>query len=174
VLSIQGKIMVHAYLFAASIYACSAVALMCASLGSAASATEPILKLAGRWAGDGTVIPASGPTETFKCVITYFPSSDGARIRQNLRCKGVSFSFDAATHLKIAGAEVTGQWNDNIYSLSGTVTGTLTDSGFDILLSGRYFEARMRVVSTNCEQSVTVVPERKNEMKELAAVLKKC
>ena len=68
-LSIQGKIMVHAYLFAASIYACSAVALMCASLGSAASATEPILKLAGRWAGDGTVIPASGPTETFKCVI---------------------------------------------------------------------------------------------------------
>ena len=47
-------------------------------------------------------------------------------------------------------------------------------SGFDILLSGRYFEARMRVVSNNCEQSVTVVPERKDEMKELAAVLKKC
>ena len=65
-------------------------------------------------------------------------------------------------------------WNDNIYSMSGTVTGVLTDSGFDILLSGRYFEARMRVVSNNCEQSVTVVPERKTEMKELAAVLKKC
>ena len=120
------------------------------------------------------MIPASGPAETFKCVITYFPSTDGARIRQNLRCKGVSYSFDAATHLQIAGAQVTGQWMDNIYSLSGTVTGTMTDSGFDILLSGRYFEARMRVVSTDCEQSVTVVPERKNEMKELAAVLKKC
>jgi hypothetical protein len=58
--------------------------------------------------------------------------------------------------------------------MSGTVTGTLTDDGFDILLSSRYFEARMRVVSNNCEQSVTVVPERKDEMKELAAVLKKC
>jgi hypothetical protein len=86
----------------------------------------------------------------------------------------VSYSFDAATHLQIAGVQVTGQWNDNIYSMSGTVTGTLTDDGFDILLSSRYFEARMRVVSNNCEQSVTVVPERKDEMKELAAVLKKC
>ncbi|MFM9846905.1 MAG: hypothetical protein ACKVP3_07075 [Hyphomicrobiaceae bacterium] len=166
--------MVRAYLFAASIYASSTAALMGASVGSVASAGEPILNLAGRWAGDGTVIPASGPSETFKCVITYFPSNDGARIKQNLRCKGVSYSFDAATHLQIAGAQVTGQWNDNIYSLSGTVTGTLTENGFDILLSGRYFEARMRVVSSNCEQSVTVVPERKDEMKELAAVLKKC
>lgn len=163
-----------AYLFAASICAGSIATLMGATVGSVASAGEPILKLAGRWAGDGTMIPASGPSETFKCVITYFPSHDGARIKQNLRCKGVSYSFDAATHLQIAGAQVTGQWNDNIYSMSGTVTGNLTDSGFDILLSGRYFEARMRVVSSNCEQSVTVVPERKTEMKELAAVLKKC
>jgi hypothetical protein len=165
--------MVSAYLFAASISVCSTAALMGASAG-AAGAGEPIMNLAGRWAGDGTVIPASGPSETFKCVITYFPSSDGARIKQNLRCKGVSYSFDAATHLQIAGANVTGQWNDNIYSMSGTVSGTLTDSGFDILLSGRYFEARMLVVSNNCEQSITVVPERKDEMKQLAAVLKKC
>lgn len=163
-----------AYLFAASICAGSIATLMGATVGSVASAGEPILKLAGRWAGDGTMIPASGPSETFKCVITYFPSHDGSRIKQNLRCKGVSYSFDAATHLQIAGAQVTGQWNDNIYSMSGTVTGNLTDSGFDILLSGRYFEARMRVVSSNCEQFVTVVPEHKTEMKELAAVLKKC
>ena len=166
--------MVRAYVFAASVCVCSALSLLSGSVWSAANASEPIINLAGRWAGAGTVIPASGPAQTFKCVITYFPSNDGARIRQNLRCKGVSYSFDAATHLQIAGAQVTGQWMDNIYSQSGTVTGTLTDSGFDILLSGRYFEARMRVVSTDCEQSVTVVPERKNEMKELAAVLKKC
>jgi hypothetical protein len=163
-----------AYLLAASIFASSAATLMSANLGSDAAAGEPIRNLAGRWAGDGTVVPASGPSERFKCVITYFPSEDGARVKQNLRCKGVSYSFDAATHLQIAAGQVTGQWNDNIYSMSGTVTGVLTDSGFDILLSGRYFEARMRVVSNNCEQSVTVVPERKTEMKELAAVLKKC
>jgi len=166
--------MVRAYLLAASICASSTTAFMGSSVGSIANADEPIRNLAGRWAGNGTVIPASGPSETFKCVITYFPSDDGARIKQNLRCKGVSYSFDAATHLQIAGAQVTGQWSDNIYSMSGTVTGTLTDSGFDILLSSRYFEARMRVVSSNCEQSVTVVPERKDEMKELAAILKKC
>lgn len=166
--------MVRAYFLAAAICASSIATVTGASVGSVAIAGEPIINLAGRWAGDGTVVPASGPAETFKCVITYFPSNDGARIKQNLRCKGVNYSFDAATHLQIAGARVTGEWNDNIYSMSGTVTGTVTDSGFDILLSSRYFEARMRVVSSTCEQSVTVVPERKDEMKELAAVLKKC
>jgi len=135
---------------------------------------EPIVNLAGRWAGDGRIVPAYGPSEHFKCVITYFPSQDGSQVKQNLRCRGASHHFDAATQLQIAGAEVTGNWVDNVYSQSGTVRGTLTDSGFDVLLSGRYFEARMLVVSSNCEQSVTVIPERKDELKELAAVVKKC
>jgi hypothetical protein len=63
---------------------------------------------------------------------------------------------------------------DNIYSLSGTVAGTVTDSGFDIMLLGDLFTAKMTVVSSNCEQSIVVIPEQKTEMKELAAVLRRC
>lgn len=139
-----------------------------------AHAGEPIVKLAGRWAGQGVLTPPSGPTERFKCVITYFPNDSGSQVRQNLRCRGESYKFDAATHLDIDNGRVTGRWLDNIYSLSGTVNGTMTDSGFDIVLLGRYFTAKMTVVSSGCEQSILVVPEQKTEMKELAAVLKKC
>lgn len=144
------------------------------AVGAHAQADEPIIKLAGRWAGQGVMTPASGPAESFKCVITYFPNGNGSQVTQNLRCRGISYRFDAATHLDIENGRVKGRWTDNIYALSGTVDGTVTASGFDILLLGTLFTAKMTVVSSNCEQSIVVVPERNTEMKELAAVLKKC
>lgn len=141
---------------------------------SHARADEPIARLAGRWAGQGVVTPASGPSESFKCVITYFPNESGSQVRQNVRCRGANYRFDAATDLDIADRRVKGRWIDNIYSLSGTVDGTLTETGFDIVLLGSLFTAKMTVVSSNCEQSIVVIPEQKTEMKELAAIVKKC
>lgn len=136
--------------------------------------SNAIQGLAGRWAGAGTLLPASGPTESFKCIITYFPSEDGARMKQNLRCHGENKRFDAATHLEIIGGVVKGWWEDKVYSLNGKVDGFVTERGFDIVLSGQFFAAKMRVVSSPCEQSVTITPDRKDQMRELAAVLRKC
>lgn len=160
------------------LWGCVVLALFGSVLGGGldqgARAEEPITKLAGRWAGQGVLTPASGPAENFKCVITYFPNGDGSQVRQNLRCRGASYNFDAATYLDIAHRQVKGRWTDNIYSLSGTVAGTVTESGFDIVLLGRLFTAKMTVVSSACEQSIVVIPEQKTEMKELAAVVRKC
>lgn len=141
---------------------------------AAAERADVVRSLAGRWAGTGTVVPTSGPSQTFKCVITYFPSEDGSTVKQNLRCKSPSYSFDAATHLRIDGGVITGRWQDNINPIDGTVDGAITPGGFDILLSGKFFNAKMTVLSLPCEQSVTIVPDRAVYMKELAAVLRKC
>ncbi len=92
-------------------------------------APSPVLALAGRWAGLGTMTPASGPAEPFKCVITYVPNSDGTQVKQNLRCKGEQSKIDAATQLLIDDGKVTGKWQDNIYSLDGTVSGTFRCDG---------------------------------------------
>jgi hypothetical protein len=156
--------------------ACGLGILVLALGGGEANAElgESIAGLAGRWAGHGTIIPAFGPSEDFKCVITYFPNDEGTRVRQNLRCNGASLRFDAATHLEIEGAQITGHWMDNIYSLTGTVSGAVTGEGFVIVLSGEFFNATMTVVSSGCEQSVTVVPARAEQMREIAAVLRKC
>jgi hypothetical protein len=139
-----------------------------------AEAGESIANLPGRWAGEGTIVPASGPSETFRCVITYFLSDDGAGIRQNLRCRGPTHTFDAATRLQIADGQVSGHWADNVHSLKGTVSGKVTDKGFDVFLSGQFFEAKMTVVSTRCEQLVKVVPDKGDYIRELAAVLRRC
>lgn len=146
------------------------------AVGGSATSARPdvVLSLAGRWAGMGTVVPTSGPAQTFKCVITYFPNEDGSTVKQNLRCKNPSYNFDAATDLRIDGGIITGRWQDNINPINGKVDGAITADGFDILLSGQFFNAKMTVLSLPCEQSVTIVPDRAVYMKELAAVLRKC
>lgn len=165
-----------AFALARRVSACFACLAAVATQAHIASAFEgeAIGKLAGRWSGEGVMTLASGPRESFKCVVTYFPSEDGSRVKQNLRCKGASYNFDAATHLQIAQGRVTGLWEDKVYSLGGSVNGTVTQDGFDVTLSGRFFEAKMTVVSSPCQQSVTITPAGSSDMKQLAAVLKKC
>ena len=118
--------------------------------------------------------PATGPTEPYTCVATYFPSGDGSSVRQNLRCKSANYQFDGATELKIAAGKITGRWQDKINNLDGIINGTVRADGFDILLSGNFFDATMTVKNSPCQQSITIVLEEGLPIKKLAAVLKKC
>jgi hypothetical protein len=139
-----------------------------------AETPSPILALAGRWAGTGTLVPISGPNESFKCVVTYFPSKDGSQIRQNLRCQSQNFKFDAATELRIEADRITGQWTEKINSFTGSVAGKVTSDGFDVLLQGEFLVAKMTVISSDCQQSVKVALDRDDTIKEFALVLRKC
>lgn len=148
----------------------AAVLVLC---GASAVGAHPIEKLAGRWAGGGTMVPGSGPKEQFRCIVTYAVEDETSRVRQHLRCQGEQTRFDAVTRLDIEGRQVTGVWADNVYSLSGTVKGRVTDKGFDVWLLSTFFQARMTVATSACEQSVKLVPEGVESMKEMAAVLTK-
>lgn len=141
---------------------------------SETNAPSPVLALAGRWAGLATMTPASGPAEPFKCVMTYVPNSDGTQVSQNLRCKGEQSKIDAATQLLIDDGKVTGKWQDNIYALDGTVSGTFNATGFDLKLDGDYFQASMIITNSACEQQLKLVPRDTSDMKEMAALLKRC
>lgn len=138
---------------------------------------EPITvaSLAGSWAGQAKLIPATGPAEFYKCTMTYAPNGDGSEVKQNLLCKSPQLTkFDAATQLSIAGEKVTGKWQDSVSSLSGIVRGTTKDGGFDLVLDSSYFQAKMLVVSSGCEQSLKLVPTDTTDMKEMAATLRRC
>ena|SRR5689334_8784957 len=135
---------------------------------------DPILSLAGRWAGSAILVPASGSNETYSCVATYFPADGGARLTQNLRCKSANYQFDGTTELKIAGGKITGRWQDKINNLDGIVNGTVKPDGFDITLSGNFFDARMTVGTAPCQQSISIDLEEGLPVKKISAVLKKC
>ena len=135
---------------------------------------NPILALRGRWAGIATLTPASGPTESYKCVATFFPTGDGSSIKQNLRCKSANYQFDGATDLRIAAGKITGRWQDKVNNLDGIINGAVRADGFDILLSGNFFDAKMTVVNSPCQQTLTIVFEEGLPIKTLSALLKKC
>jgi hypothetical protein len=54
------------------------------------------------------------------------------------------------------------------------VRGFVTEDGFEVVLGGRFFTAKMAVAGTNCEQLVTVLPHRSVYFRELSAELRKC
>ena len=135
---------------------------------------HPIGNLAGKWSGQATMIPASGRNEQFHCIITYQVAGEASRVHQHLRCQGDNRNFDAVTRLDISNNKVTGVWADNVYSISGTLQGKVTDKGFIVQLKSMFFDARLSVVSSDCQQTVRVVPDDPGVMKELAATLKKC
>jgi hypothetical protein len=162
--------------FLATLFASAFALLASSSDGDNALAqnADPILSLAGRWAGIATLVPASGPNEPYSCVATYFPTDNGSRITQNLRCKSANYQFDGTTQLQITAGKITGRWQDKINNLDGKVSGTVKPDGFDILLSGNFFDAKMTVANAPCQQSITIVLEEGLPVKKITAVLKKC
>lgn len=146
-----------------------------ASENTAATAIDPLAHLAGRWVGNAVMTPSSGPTSNFKCVVTYLPRKDAPGVQQNLRCDdGANFKLHAATELQVEGGKVTGRWQDKINEIDGTLAGTVTPTGFEVELSGRFFQAKMAVAGQGCDQSVKVMPQKSEVFRELAATLKKC
>lgn len=146
-----------------------------ATANSAAPALDPLAHLAGRWVGNAVMTPTSGPQANFKCIVTYLPRKDAPGMKQNLRCdNGASFKLHAATELAVEGDKVVGRWKDKINEIEGMVAGVVTPTGFEVELTGRYFQAKMAVAGEGCDQSVRVLPEKSEMFRELEATLKKC
>jgi hypothetical protein len=141
---------------------------------SPAQNPDPILSLAGRWAGSAVLVPATGPNEPYTCVATYFPSGDASRVTQNLRCKSANYQFDGTTQLQITAGKITGRWQDKINNMDGIVNGAVKPYGFDILLTGNFFDAKMTVATTPCQQSISITLEEGLPIKKISGVLKKC
>ena len=141
---------------------------------AAIPASDPVARLAGRWTGDAIMTSMSGSPETFKCIVTYLPTQNGSGMKQHLRCKGASINLEAATLLEIDGTKVSGRWEDKINSLGGIVRGDVTATGFEVLLGGQFFQAKMAVAGSECAQQVTVSPQRSSYFRDLTADLRKC
>ncbi|WP_045836893.1 hypothetical protein [Hyphomicrobium sp. 99] len=160
----------------ATYVAVATISSLVATENRAAAPIDPLASLAGRWVGMATMTSLTGPASSFKCVVTYVARQDGvAGMRQTLRCDdGANFKLHAATDLAVDGEKVTGAWQDKINDIGGTVAGTVTADGFDVQLSGQFFEAHMAVAGQGCDQSVKVLPHDASVFRELAASLKKC
>ena len=129
-----------------------------AATAEADSASDAIRNLAGRWSGNGWVELNGGSRERLKCVVTYFVRSGGSALEQNLRCASTSYKIDAKGQLAVAGNALSGTWTENSYSTTGTVEGQVRTGGFNVVINGPSFSARMSVASGSNSQRLNITP----------------
>jgi hypothetical protein len=132
-----------------------------------------IEELTGYWTGAGSVVLSNGSTERVKCAVVYKVSEGSTRIKQSMRCASADYRIDGIAELRIAGAQVSGKWEERTYSASGDVSGRYTGSGFVLTIQGRTFTASMSVGLSGCRQSISIAPKGL-EMRRVSMSLAKC
>ena len=156
---------------AAGATALVAGAAMIAGAILAGAIAGPVTDLPGRWAGFGSIKMSSGETEQMRCVATYFV--EGSGVKQNLRCASAGYKIDATANLKIANDVVSGDWEEKIWSTTGSISGRMLSNGFNLTISGPGFTAGLALSTTNCKQSIKIMP-RGYEISNISMALDKC
>ena len=144
-----------------------------AALAAPVQANDPVGQLPGRWSGWGSVKLENGQSERVKCVATYFVADGRSSIKQNLRCASASYKIDVAANLKLSDGRLTGSWEEKMNSQTGSITGRVDSSGFNISVLGSGFSARMAVDTGACKQSITINPQGVS-ISRIAINLAKC
>lgn len=140
---------------------------------AAAGTPAPLEHLPGRWSGWGAITLSSGKSEQVKCIVTYFVNNSGGRVEQNLRCASASYKIDAKAELEVASDQVRGRWEERTNAASGSVTGRMTGSGFNLSIRGDSFTAAMAVSTSSCKQSINIAPQG-TDVRRIAIGLDKC
>ena len=141
-----------------SAIASAAIAAAAVSASAPVSAS-PLSDLQGRWSGWGSVQMSNGTREQVKCVATYFLKDGGSSVSQNLRCASSSYKIDAAANYVLKGDQVSGRWEERTWSAVGSVSGRMTDKGFNLAIQGQTFSAGMAMMTTSCKQSIQITPQ---------------
>lgn len=129
--------------------------------GPALAAATDFEEIDGRWTGWGVIRLANGKVERIKCVARYDAAS-ALQITQNLRCASQSLRINATTNLTRSGRDLSGDWDETVFSTTGNVTGTVTDGGFELAIAGPGFGALISIAQSSCRQSMSIIPRGLN------------
>jgi hypothetical protein len=114
----------------------SAVAVACAAVVVSASAAYAETGLAGAWSGTGSVMLPSGATEKARCKVS-FNKAGGTKYGMNAVCASSSARVaQTATLAQVGPNKFAGDFTNQEYGVSGTISVTLNGSSLFANLSG--------------------------------------
>jgi hypothetical protein len=119
-------------------------------------AAQPFEKLAGRWVGKGRIGFKSGAVEEIKCRATYFVEGEGNALRQNLRCASPGGKVELKNKLSHSAGKLSGEWQELIYNLKGSISGDVTPKGYRVRATGDGLAASMDIIVKDVRQIVEV------------------
>jgi hypothetical protein len=130
--------------------------LFCSGNGRAQRAGGAFERLAGQWAGSGTIDLSNGTREPIKCRASYDLLAEQHRLQLNIRCASDSYNFDLFSSVVLAGHTVSGSWSESTRSVAGTISGTADGDHVQVHAESAGFNANLSLVTRGDRQSVSI------------------
>ena len=113
-------------------------------------------RLAGSWAGGGTIDLSNGTREPIKCRAAYDVLAAQRSMQINIRCASDSFNFNLFSSATLAGRAVTGTWSESAHGVGGTISGTAEGDHIHVRAESIAFTANLTLATHGTRQSVLI------------------
>ena len=137
------------------------VALLLTSSAQTQGAS-PFTKLAGQWAGSGTIDLASGATEPIKCRASYDVLEEQNNLQLSIRCASDSYNFNMHATATLASSAISGSWSEVSRNVGGKISGKADGDHIDVVADSSAFTASLALVTRGDKQSVIIKSREAN------------
>ena len=120
---------------------------------------HPFAAMAGTWTGGGTIELTNDIREKLRCRASYTHGQSNNSLALAIRCASDNYKFELNSNVVERGGQITGQWNETAYKVSGSISGRVSGSRITAVAKGDSFNAALAVNTTGNKQSVTITPQ---------------
>jgi hypothetical protein len=136
--------------------AAAVLASMLLMVSANAQGASSFAKLAGQWAGGGTVDLPNGAHEAIKCRASYDVLEEQNNVQLSIRCASDSYNFDMHASATFAASAISGSWNEVSRNVAGKISGKAEGDRIDVDAESSAFSASMALVTHGARQSVVI------------------
>ena len=125
-------------------------------VSSFAQGPAPFEKLAGQWAGSGTIDLSSGAREAIRCRAAYDVLDQQNKLQLSIRCASESYNFELRASATDNAGAITGTWSEATRNVAGTISGKTNGDQFQITAKSQPFTANLTLTTHGDRQSVVI------------------
>jgi len=120
---------------------------------------HPFAAIAGTWTGGGTIDLTNDIHEKLRCRANYTYGQSNSSLALAIRCASDNYKFELSSNVVERGGQISGQWNETAYGVSGSISGRANGGRISAVAKGDSFNAAIAVNTTGNRQSVTIAPQ---------------
>ena len=137
--------------------ASAAFALFLASSPLHAQSVGIFNGLDGKWSGTGTILVADGGSERIRCQATYTVESNGAILKQDLRCASDSYKFELTTNINgHSDGNLDGFWTETSRHINGEIHGSGGNGNFTGRVEANGYVAEIKLNLSGGKQTINI------------------
>jgi hypothetical protein len=116
----------------------------------------PFERLAGQWAGSGTIDLSNGTRERIKCRASYDALAERRNLQLSIRCASDTFNFNLSSSADLVGRAISGTWSESSHGVGGTISGTAEGDHIHARAESPGFTANLSLTTHGNRQSVVI------------------